>query len=351
MEKLLILYTELANYTIACLEELAISHKIDTHVVHYNLNPEAPFKFETSNKNLKFYKRELFDEKSLISLTDELAPNLLYCAGWADKNYLATARFFKKKGGKTLLGFDNQWNGNLKQVLSSIYARFIIKPLFDYAFVPGNRQVDFALKLGFKENKIIEGAYSADVNSFSKFHDKQKQVKQASFPKRFIFVGRYVHAKGLQLLWEAFIEVNNEGTNKWELWCLGVGPIKQLANKHIKHLGFVQPKQLENILEQTGVFVLPSVFEPWGVVVHEFAAAGFPIIASTNVGASDTFVSENRNGIIFQAENKEELKRALKKIIDMSDDDLLNWSAESNKLSKQITTSSWANSLNNIIKN
>jgi len=40
--------------------------------------------------------------------------------------------------------------------------------------------------------------------------------------------------------------------------------------------GFVQPSDLPNIFAQAGVFILPSRYEPWGVVIGEALASGLP---------------------------------------------------------------------------
>ena len=47
----------------------------------------------------------------------------------------------------------------------------------------------------------------------------------------------------------------------------------------------MQPEDLLAFMSTGKAFVLPSTFEPWGVAVHEFAAAGYPLILSDAVGA------------------------------------------------------------------
>ena len=110
----------------------------------------------------------------------------------------------------------------------------------------------------------------------------------------------------------------------------------------IKHFGFVQPGDLNPILEQTGVFVLPSRFEPWGVVVQEYAAAGYPLVLSNEVGAKEAFLEEGKNGFSFPAKNIGELKKQLKKIMDLSSKDLLLMSEKSHGLAQKISPQKWA---------
>ena len=49
---------------------------------------------------------------------------------------------------------------------------------------------------------------------------------------------------------------------------------------NIENKGFIQPKYLNDLLLNSSALILPSRYEPWGVIVHEAAAAGLPIIIS-----------------------------------------------------------------------
>lgn len=94
-----------------------------------------------------------------------------------------------------------------------------------------------------------------------------------------------------------------------------------------------------------GVFVMPSRFEPWGVVLHEFCTAGFPVICSDKVGAAEAFCKQNENGYIYPSENVNELKKCIKKISSLSDNELLAMGKKSRVLSMTITPELWAESL------
>ena len=72
---------------------------------------------------------------------------------------------------------------------------------------------------------------------------------------------------------------------------------RHLVGVHgVEMLGFVQPDDLPAVLERAGCLVLPSRFEPWGVVVHEAAAAGLPIVCTPVCGAATRLVLDGYNG-------------------------------------------------------
>jgi glycosyltransferase involved in cell wall biosynthesis len=79
--------------------------------------------------------------------------------------------------------------------------------------------------------------------------------------------------------------------------------------------------------------------------LHEFAAAGFPIISTIEVGATEVFVNEGKNGYLVKANDKTSLKNALKKIVSLTGSDLMNMGKESVSLGKKITPEIWKQSL------
>lgn len=345
--RLLVLYEELAPYFTVCVSNFAEKYNVEVHIIHKKINQEAPFILKLNN--LKTYDRSIYSDEELISLSKKINPDAIFCCGWSFKTYLRISSLFKGKIPE-ILGFDNKWNGSVKQQIARIIYPFYISNKFDFCFVPGIEQKLYAEKIGFKENQIALGAYSCDFDLFYKQYLANKAEKLKQFPKRFIFVGRYYEFKGIKDLWQAFIELQKEEPNEWELWCLGTGDIEPVKYEKIKHFGFVQPKDLPKYIRETGVFVLPSHFEPWGVVVHEFASAGFPIICSDEVGARLSFVEQNINGFIYKAGDVNQLKVQLKKMMSLGDDKLVAMGQKSVEKAKEITPEIWADTLMKLLK-
>jgi glycosyltransferase involved in cell wall biosynthesis len=342
-KKIVFLYTEIATYFLACVEALIKMRAVEVHIVRFDVNKEAPFVFNFPD-TLFVYERTNYNDAQLLQLVNALSPDMIVCSGWIDKGYLNVCRHYRNKIA-TVLTLDNHWKGNLKQHLACILAPFYLHRRFTHCWVPGDLQYTYAKHLGFKDPFILTGFYSCDFNYFNGLYERNKQEKSQNFPKRFIFVGRYVEAKGIRNLWEAFIRLQTEAPNEWELWCLGTGAITPVLHPKIKHFGFVQPAQFPEYIRQCGVFVLPSSFEPWGVAVHEFAAAGFPIICSTAVGANTSFVEDKINGYIYPPQESGALEKALKRMMNQNADDLIAMGEKSVSKAKQITPELWAKTI------
>lgn len=346
--KLLFLYSELADYFLACLEELHKLYDVEIHVIHWPVNKEAPFQFQFP-VGIQFYEKNSFPGDKLAAKVKEISPDFIYCSGWMDNDYLAVAKNHTDKI-PVVIGLDTKWEGKLRQYTASLLSRFTIRRIFTHCWVPGMQQRKYALKLGFREDQIMTGYYTANVDYFNTIGDISLKEKSRAYPYRFIYVGRYYEFKGVTDLWNAFIAWKEKTKNDWELWCLGTGDVQPIEHPAIKHFGFIQPKDIGPFIQQTGVFVMPSKFEPWGVVLHEFAAAGFPLICSDKVGAVEAFVNNEENGYIYRAGNTKELAEILDKMARLSDGQLLEMGAKSRQLASAITPAKWAHTLMNIIQ-
>ena len=185
--------------------------------------------------------------------------------------------------------------------------------------------------------------YCADER-FSQAYQQIREKKRQKFLHRFLYVGRLVPEKATLMLYNAFKELVNEGYHEWKLEFIGTGPEAEYikANENIDIRGFIAPEELPPLAAEGGCMILPSIHEPWGVSIHEFAAAGLPIIASDVVGAATAFVRNEYNGFVFQSGDTNALKSALKNMMNSTDQELFQMGKRSHELSLQITSESWA---------
>lgn len=340
---ILFLYPELAGYTVDCLNTYAKNNKESTiFIVRYPVNDEAPFQFE-------FEKNITVVDKSKINLYEyvrSIELDLIVCGGWSDKEYMEVVSN-SKDNCKTVLAFDNYWEGTLRQHLGQYLLKWKVRPLFDYCWVPGEIHKEYAHRMGFKEEQIFLGFYATNLDRFLNVYDRL--VKSESYPKKFVYVGRYLTLKGIEDLWEAFQSFAKEN-NEWELHCIGVGELyeKRVEHSRIIHHGFIQQSKLPKMLKKFDAFILPSHYDHWGMAVQEAAATGLPLICSDTVGASSSFLKEGKNGYIFKAKDIDELKNKMFKIAALNSDELMTFGEESYKLSQLYTDETWSKTLKEI---
>lgn len=338
--KIAFLYSEVAGYFLAGVEELAQQNEV--LVIRWPINKEAPFEFPSLSNFTEIDKSSL-SPLELLKTVQDFQPDVLICSGWMDKDYLKIAKSFKKKIS-VVLTLDNHWTGGIKQRILTALSPFYLKRIFTHAWVPGDIQAEYARKLGF-QGMIQKNFYCANVKLFEQLYEETFPQKKRNVPKRFLYVARYVEHKGIFEMWDAFIELQAEQPNEWELWCLGTGEEWDNRREHekIQHFGFIQPDEMHQYIQKSSVYILPSKFEPWGVSVQEFAISGYPMIVSDAVGSREKYVQEN--GFIFQAGDKEELKAQLKKFMEMDDQKLIEMGERSHEVGMTFTNEMWADTV------
>jgi glycosyltransferase involved in cell wall biosynthesis len=109
--------------------------------------------------------------------------------------------------------------------------------------------------------------------------------------------------------------------------------------------GFVQPTELPGSFSQAGCFVLPSIWEPWGVVIHEACSAGVPVICTSSCGASVHLVQDGFNGLIVEPGSAASLARAFKQFASLSVEQRAAMGETSYQLSLQFTPQRWASTV------
>jgi glycosyltransferase involved in cell wall biosynthesis len=123
----------------------------------------------------------------------------------------------------------------------------------------------------------------------------------------FLYSGRLASVKRVDTLIDAFSRISGQRAG-WDLLIVGGGPLEaelrarvpESLSARVKWTGFIDdPHELAALYHCGDVFVLPSSYEPWAVVVAEAAAAGLPIVSSRVVGASGELCIDGVNGLRF----------------------------------------------------
>ena len=335
------LYSEIMPYQAIVYAELSkLGHTV--HAFYNDKCRQTPYS-PPPIENVSYYPSSHLSKLDLYQHVQGFAPDLLVVCGWSSKKYLYVARKFKRKGQIPVVSpIDTQFTWRLKQIIGFLVSPVYIKTAFTHIWVPGVRQYYFARRLGYQPNQIILNSLTGNVDLFS---TAKVEHKLTDYPRVFLYVGRYHKAKGLELLINVWNSINDK--KGWKLVCAGNGPLKGMLQNHhdVEILDFQPQERLVEIAEKSGFFILPSVYEPWALVLQEFAAAGLPILCSDACGASPHFVINGHNGYTFKTKDASDLKIKLEHIINMSDEELFKFANHSRLLSHLITPSMSAASL------
>ena len=283
---------------------------------------ERIFVIFTGNKanirNSDFFKRELiqFDYKDLkeLSFTSSCFYVLkvvllakydeLIIGGW-DETILWIANVFGKRNRKSLIVessiYDSQVTG-LKAIVKKIFLCGITK-----VYASGASQIELIQELAYS-GEIIK---TKGVGVFN--IQPQLPFEERKFVQRFLYVGRLSKEKNLEQLIKLFNEIP-----KLTLYIIGFGPeeeyLKSISLENVIFLGAINNEELFKFYKKYDVLILPSIIEPWGLVVEEALNNGMPVIISNRVGCGKEIVNNGVNGLIFGIDERNGLKDSVLKM-------------------------------------
>ena len=197
--------------------------------------------------------------------------------------------------------------------------RVALRPLIGGAsawLATGTLSEDFFVKHGADRARIFRFANTPDVDALTTRIDAERprraEVRAAlgvpADAPMALFVARLIGAKGPATLVAAQALLEARGAAPW-LVLVGDGPeAKTLreftATRRLSRVVFAgsrQPSELPSLYAAADLFVLPSLHEPWGVVVNEAMAAGLPLVLTDRVGAAPDLLQDGVNGRLVPA--------------------------------------------------
>lgn len=140
--------------------------------------------------------------------------------------------------------------------------------------------------------------------------------------KRLLFVGRFVPAKNLKLLVEAFDNVIDEHPDA-ELVLVGEGPCRERIKRavdqrdldsHVEFRGYVPNADLPAMYRSSCAFVLSSKSESFGMTLLEAMSCGVPVVAP-RIGVIPDIVEDERTGLLYTANSASDLIAAINRIL------------------------------------
>ena len=301
----------LAPYSVCFLRHLA-ARGLRLELIYDPVAGAAPF----SEFDLGFCERSVADadgqhRRAWLRRPDHELPDAALLGGWIDPLERAAGRRLRRLGRPVACAIDNPWTGTWRQWLGVLAAPFYLRPMTNIAWVAGAAQARFARRLGFPV--VAEGLYCADIEAYA------GNQPLAEREPALLFTGRLVTDKGIDLLLAAYRQYRDQVAEPLELWLAGTGPLAGLAEQQagVRALGFVQPSALPALMARCQALVLPSRVENWGVVIHEAAAAGLPVLASRACMAAGRFVRDGASGYVHEAGSAPALLAALRRFHDL----------------------------------
>jgi len=251
--------------------------------------------------------------KRLTEILEELDPDSVAVASYSPLPMLAAARWARTHGAASIIMFPSTESDHQRVWWKERIKRWLVRRYYDAGIVGGKTSRSYLLRLGMPQDRIWERYDVIDNDYFiGRSRDILDKVaghrKRFALPERyFVSVGRFSEEKNLTRLLQAYRRYRDAEPDGWDLVIVGDGPQREELLGVARSLnlddviwpGFVQINELPIYYALSDGFVLPSVSEPWGLVVNEAMACGLPVLVSDRCGSAPDLVVEGKNGYTF----------------------------------------------------
>lgn len=238
------------------------------------------------------------------------------------ENYLA---FFaaKIKGKKIIASTHNPFVVDEK--VRSKSSRFFIKlhditfgkvfmRFFDKYICLSKSEIPFLEKFGVKKEKVSVIPNALPDSMFIKGNPKKYQdrfnISKSNWSMVVLYLGRISMRKGIQNLKYSIKSLP-------DILFLIAGPddgylgyLQRLfkSYKNVIFLGPIERSETRDVYSLADVFVAPSLYEPFGIVIIEAMAQGLPVLA-TKIGGPADIVNEDFGFLVNTSDQKEIMEK------------------------------------------
>ncbi len=155
--------------------------------------------------------------------------------------------------------------------------------------------------------RVIENGVPLANDKFFKRNDKKKLI--------ILSIGRLKSMKNYATAIGSIIKLKN---NNFEYWIAGVGEEEQhlkelcityaIENK-VKFLGYVS--DIQSLMKEADIFLMPSLWEGFGLAVVEAMNAGLPVVVSDVSGIQEIVNTDPQCGLLVDPQNSKSIAEAL----------------------------------------
>ncbi len=185
--------------------------------------------------------------------------------------------------------------------------RYVVFQTTKGVLVCGEPGVTAAITAGCERIKVVNFPYVVCVERLRSESPETVPLELIEDRQRLevivLYSGRMIPRKGLPVLLEALDAIREDGS--WQLWCEGDGPFRvqyesmataRGLSPKCRFVGFAQMALHSWLLRSSDVVVVPSVEDPWGIVVDEAMQLGKVVVSTDGTGSALDRITHGANG-------------------------------------------------------
>ncbi|MBD3373778.1 glycosyltransferase [candidate division KSB1 bacterium] len=270
-----------------------------------------PYTILKSTKISLSHERVCFSYAGILQRISELKPDLIITSGFS-----LASTWIALQSIPFLIWSESIHRASHKWTIFRRWQRQFITRRAKGFLVSGERAGRYLQSLGANKEKIVQAISTVDTDRFYPLSKIRKiRSHNPEHPFTLLYVGHLTTGKRVDRLlhiMHQWVQVCPQA----QLLLVGQGieeiSLRQLCtqmglDENVKFLGFLQHDQLLTVYAQADVFVFPSQYDVWGMVLIEAMASGLTCLASKQAGATSEVIQHKMNGFKVDFDNPKEI--------------------------------------------
>jgi len=291
-------FVEPASYTLDLIENIHSNLHIDYAFIKFN----SEAKSEKQLNNIVFLQKLNLLQKLKFIYKQWKKYDFIIINGYNNYVFICTYLLNMMSLKKRFIGIESDTQLHIPKNIFKRFVKYIyLNIIFQDKWVLG-------LSGGNYTHKKLFSYYGMDEERLFFLPMMVDNSKYYNYPKiypetfTFMFVGRLIPTKNVDILCEVFIKSFLDKDAK--LIIVGSNDnkesfIEKYMHKKIEFKGSVYGDDLIRLYRNSSVFVFPSTKEAWGLVLNEALASSLPVIAHKEVGSVHDLICNKETGFII----------------------------------------------------
>lgn len=191
----------------------------------------------------------------------------------------------------------------------------------DLYFSTGKSQDDYFLKYGAEIEQLRRFPFTTMheneiLNQMLSKEYKEQIKEKLGLDKKFVLltIGQFIPRKGIIYLLQAIagmkadiqvIIIGGECKPEYEQLC------EEINLQNVLFKNFMDKQSLLEYYKAADLFVLPTLYDTWGLVNLEAMSMGVPVISTTTCVSAITLIEDEKNGYVVPPANANALKEKI----------------------------------------
>lgn len=239
------------------------------------------------------------------------ARHVFLCDYYMPQTFFA-ALMLRLLGRRVIIMQDSKFDDKRRSLWRELGKALLYLP-YNAALVGSTRSKGYLEFLGKPARRVVLGYDTVSLERVQRLAGAEPAPGGTPYAERdFTVIARLVPQKNLDLALDAYAIYRRQCSGRpRRLSLCGAGPLEAALQARVaregiagvRFCGWLDEASIARVLAASLALILPSIEEPFGLVVNEAIALGVPLLVAENCGARDLLVRSGVNGYMIEPDN------------------------------------------------